>query len=59
MLKNRKELKNSILEIIQDESIKETIKKIYLYELKLYLENIIERKDEDVEAIFKMIEKKK
>ena len=59
LLKNRKELKNSILEIIQDESIKETIKKIYLYELKLYLENIIERKDEDVEAIFKMIEKKK
>ena len=58
MLKNRKELKNSILEIIKDNTIEETIKKIYLKELKLYLANISERKDEDVEAIYKMIEKK-
>lgn len=53
--KNRKELKQKIECILKDKQIEQSIKKDYLSELKIYLDNIKERQNEDIEIIYKNI----
>ena len=44
LIRNRKELKEKVESIINDQNIKNTIKKIYLSELRLYLKEIDDQK---------------
>ena len=53
--KNRKELKQKIECILKDKQIEQSIKKDYLSELKIYLDNIKEIQNEDIEIIYKNI----
>ena len=53
LIKNRKELKQKIECILKDKQIEQSIKKIYLSELKTYLDHIKERQNEDIEKIYK------
>lgn len=55
LLKNKKELKDQIKSILNGDKIKETIKKIYLSELNLYLKEIQEMKNLDFNQIYQNI----
>ena len=55
LLKNKKELKDKIKSILNGDKIKETIKKIYLSELNLYLKEIQEMKNLDFNQIYQNI----
>ena len=55
LIRNRKELKEKVESIINDQNIKNTIKKIYLSELRLYLKEIDDQKSMDVNQIYQNI----
>ena len=55
LFKNRKELKQEIKNILNDENLSKTIEKIYLSELKIYRDYINENKDDDIEEIYRTI----